>query len=118
MQEYVQRVKELYKDCLDGRTTPAYTAEEINEVIGGITATFYTPQKLTLQNHTKRISLNTQDNNRRKLERREELVLWCYAKARQNGSATPGEIHMKGASTKHYKAGLEKRLREVTGAQA
>ena len=43
---------------------------------------------------------------------REQLAIFCYMKAQQNGSRLPGETHIsKQASTTHHKQGIERMLK-------
>lgn len=107
----METIQRLYHDCLDEKISPEHAITEIDKYIGGITAIFYTPQRFTIQNHTVRYSLNTQNQSKKKVKRRTQLALLAHKIAKLNGSRLPGELHIsKQASTKHHSKGIERML--------
>src|SRR3989338_10985505 len=105
-------ITKTYQECLQGRITPHYAVQEIDRELDGITAVFYTPQKLVIQNHKRRESMDTRDKGKKVVRLREQLAILCYMKAQQNGSRLPGEMHIsREASTMHHKQGIERMLK-------
>jgi len=106
-------IQQTYQNCIDGITNPSYAIAEIDRMIGGITAAFYTSKRFTIQNHLRRVSFNTQNQSKGVVKTRQHLALLAHQTAQQNGSKFPGEIHIsRQASTKHHKKGIEKMLGE------
>ncbi|HLC57920.1 MAG TPA: hypothetical protein VJH95_05075 [Candidatus Nanoarchaeia archaeon] len=105
-------LKQIYQQCLYGKISLADAVEALDRELGGITAAFYTPQKFTLQNHSRREPFDTRDQGRKFVRARQQLAILCYQRAQKNGSMQPGEIHIsRQASTKDHKQGLTRILR-------
>ena len=101
-----QRVVELYRQVARGEIDPREGAAQIDEKIGGITAVrFNNGKRFTVSNHKFAVSLPY--NGGRKQRPIWQLAYAGYLKAQENGSDTPGEVHISETmSTKHHKQGL------------
>lgn len=84
------------------KMNPLEAARVIDKQLGGITGVIVR-EGITLQNHTKRLSLQRAGLSKKEQKLLEECAVLLYAIAQQNGSHTPGEVHLeKGLSSKHY----------------
>ena len=103
-----QTLNALYK----GDLNPLEAVREADAKIGGITGVILR-DGMTLQNHTKRISISRKGLTKRQENRLREFAALAYWQAQRNGSITPGEVHLdKGLSSKHY----AKAFREYTSS--
>ena len=104
-------INNLYQNYIQRNCTLEYTINEMDKMLGGITAVFYTPQKLTIQNHLKRVSLKNPNRGRATIKNTQKFALAVYIKAQQNGSKFPGELHFsKKASTNDHMLGIKRIL--------
>lgn len=93
-----QALRALY----EGRANPLEAVRLADQEIGGITGVILR-EGMTLQNHTKRFSIQTRGLKRKQEKRLAEFATLAYWLAKQNGSITPGEVHLgQGLSSKHY----------------
>jgi hypothetical protein len=109
------RIREIAKQMERGKINPLEASAFINATLEGITKTVWNPGygKFKVYNES------LPDDARIPIEGRdqkllEELAALCYFRAQQNGSLTPGEVHIAhGVSSKHYKPGFELFLAHV-----
>ncbi|VVB77854.1 Uncharacterised protein [uncultured archaeon] len=93
------------------RINPLEAVRQIEAAIGGITAVNYR-KGLTIQNHTRRESIDTRGLSKKESKMVDELATLAYLQAQRNGSRTPGEVHLDhGLSSKHY----AKQFKEYAG---
>ncbi len=113
--ELSDKVLGIERECLNGRITPAKAADQIDVAIGGITRVEYKDGlKFKVDNHSCRIGMTSSGIKKGYVSRLRALAVAIYYKAMTNGSQFPGEVHIgPGASTKHYRGGIEKIYREL-----
>ena len=101
-------IRQIERDCLDGRLEVRAAVEAIDRAIGGITRVdFQEGFKFRVTNHTASFKLEVQGIRRREEDRLYGIAVLAYYRAQQNGSKFPGEVHIsEQASTKHHREGI------------
>jgi hypothetical protein len=105
------RVREIAKQMERGKINPLEASAFIDAALEGITKTVWNPGygKFKVYNEHLRdeasAGIPTEGRDAKLLA---ELAALCYFRAQQNGSRTPGEVHVAhGVSSKHYKPGFD-----------
>jgi len=101
-------VKSIQRKCLERRLEVVEAVDQIDEAIGGIKSVIFKQgMKFKITNYDVMFSLDFQTRRRKELELLHGLVVVAYFRAQENGSITPGEVHIsKEASTKHHVDGI------------
>jgi hypothetical protein len=104
-----EQVKEIQDKCLNREISPVNAVDTINDVIGGITAVYFNNgMKFKIDNHQAKFALKYEGLRNSQMELLYAMAALAYNKAKENGNIFPGEVHIgRGASTKHYMAGIK-----------